>query len=196
MSPMADQKDTPPPDRQTRGGQPRSFSPVLPLMTYRKWLRVRIIMWAVAVSFVAAVAHAWSNWHQMGWPMKIGLSLFIPLFICTWSELKQLFESYGGYKRRWELENSDPPSGSAEAQLVDKINELLRLEWDPVGVKDAGAPSDEYLEYAREVRRLKRKGCQPSQLADYLCESARTWMGVLPDRIAAEKVAEKIHSLV
>jgi len=63
-------------------------------------------------------------------------------------------------------------------QITAKINEVLFEIWDPISIKDEGAPRDEYEGYAFAVLRLLTSGAKDSEITDYLGQVEQTRMGL------------------
>ena len=79
------------------------------------------------------------------------------------------------------------------------ITRLLFDEWDPIGVKDAGAPADHYGRYAQEIVERWRLSPNVDQLHKYLGEAFVRCLGepeVDPSRSlpVAMKIFEILNS--
>ncbi len=74
-----------------------------------------------------------------------------------------------------------------------ELRELLLSEWDPIHVRDADGPDDEYDGYLGQLGGLLRKGGDVGAVAEYLA-SAEHHMGfdTQPDQL--RKVAEHIRT--
>ena len=55
-----------------------------------------------------------------------------------------------------------------DKRLWREIGIVLFRDWDPIGVSDMGAPSDEYDSYVGGVYRLVTGGADPNELSRHL----------------------------
>jgi hypothetical protein len=72
-----------------------------------------------------------------------------------------------------------------------ELRELLLSEWDPIGVRDADGPDDEYDGYLGQLGGLLRQGLDVGTIAEYLA-SAEHHMGFDTQPDQPQKVAEHI----
>lgn len=49
-----------------------------------------------------------------------------------------------------------------------KIDEILRFDWNPIGLNNVDDPSDEYISYVSEIFRLKKSGASRKEIAKCL----------------------------
>ncbi len=61
---------------------------------------------------------------------------------------------------------------------LEKIKQLLWLEWDPIGVCSEDWPSDEYDSYAMQVFTMLKAGKGEVEIASYLVWAAAENMGL------------------
>jgi hypothetical protein len=79
--------------------------------------------------------------------------------------------------------------------LYNRIDEILWLDWDPIGVNDEAAARDEYHSYLPEVFRLVLEHAPVLEIATYLQSVANERMGFGSTIREHMAVAEKIHQL-
>jgi hypothetical protein len=62
------------------------------------------------------------------------------------------------------------------------VNRILFEHWDPLGVREAEGPEDEYLSYVPQLIGRVQQGASDAELAGYLAEVESRQMGlsVLP----------------
>ena|ERR1041384_5700832 len=65
-------------------------------------------------------------------------------------------------------------------QVQEWIADILRRDWDPVGIKDEPAAADEYDAYVGGVYRLIATGATPLALAEHLAKIEEERLG-FPD---------------
>jgi len=75
------------------------------------------------------------------------------------------------------------------------VNEILRREWDPIGVD--GLPEDEYESYAAAVYvAIMDHGATAREVADYLFRIETEHMGLsFRDRTCADQIAVRLIAL-
>lgn len=76
--------------------------------------------------------------------------------------------------------------------LYNKIDEILWLEWDPIGINDMEGPRDEYCGYIPELINLKMKNVKELEISNFLFEIETINMGLFGNKENCEKVAELI----
>lgn len=79
------------------------------------------------------------------------------------------------------------------SNLIDKINDILFYEWDPIGVAELGGEKDEYMSYAIEIANLISAQLTEIELASYL-EHCQKYMLIPPTPEENFKIAKKILS--
>jgi hypothetical protein len=62
--------------------------------------------------------------------------------------------------------------------LLQKVDEILFYEWDPIGVKGHLQARDEYGNYAGGICRMLQQGADEYKLARHLSALARDLMGL------------------
>jgi len=65
-----------------------------------------------------------------------------------------------------------------ETDQLTSLKRLLWEEWDPIGVRTLGGPSDEYDDYAGELLVLIRRGESLAAVERYLDWVTLEWMGL------------------
>ena len=78
--------------------------------------------------------------------------------------------------------------------LYEKIDEILWLEWDPIGVNEFEV-RDEYQSYTPAIYSLKKSGASIDIIADALHKIETNRMGLGGDIERCRKVAEKIQNI-
>jgi len=76
--------------------------------------------------------------------------------------------------------------------LISEVGEILRRDWDPIGL---AAPADEYDAYVGGVMRLIDERASPDRIAQYLRSVANTQMGIVGDDGRTWRAAEKLAAL-
>jgi hypothetical protein len=84
------------------------------------------------------------------------------------------------------------PSNSA---LSLKIAHILLHDWNPIGVREFGAPTDEYDSYVRIIETYVRGGDSVDVIAEALMDISREQMGLEGDPAQTRRAAEKLHQL-
>ena len=79
-------------------------------------------------------------------------------------------------------------------RLQAAVDTILWEDWDPIGVREMGGPSDEYQSYVPKVVALIASGASETELADHLDAIASDHIGI-DDRISAERAAKKLAML-
>ena len=74
-------------------------------------------------------------------------------------------------------------------QDLQRIRSVLRLEWDPIGVRDEPRAQDEYDMYAPKIAALLDGGARASDVAGHLLAIERDRMGLPGDPQVAARVA-------
>jgi hypothetical protein len=78
--------------------------------------------------------------------------------------------------------------------LYEKIDEILWLDWDPIGVNEFEV-RDEYQSYTPAIYDLKKSGASIDIIAAALYKIETNQMGVMGDMEGCRTVAEKIWNL-
>ncbi len=78
--------------------------------------------------------------------------------------------------------------------LRARVRSVLRDEWDPIGVKDVPAASDEYDEYVDAIVRKIVAGVSVDELSSYLMSIETELMGLNGDAVRARAVASRLLS--
>ena len=78
--------------------------------------------------------------------------------------------------------------------LYKSIDEILWLDWDPIGINKDGI-RDEYYGYLPQVFQLKISGASKSEIAKYLDGVVTERMGMESDIEFSEQIADKIIAL-
>jgi len=81
-----------------------------------------------------------------------------------------------------------------ELKLYKKIDDILYLEWDPIGISGL-APKDEYWSYLPLVFKLAMENTNPQPLADYLTKARTQTMGLSHSDWHDLEIAKKILNL-
>jgi hypothetical protein len=71
---------------------------------------------------------------------------------------------------------------------IGAIRQLLRTEWDPLGVGDEPGALDEYDSCAGRLFAMTRRGASAEELADFLACSETEMTGGAPDLPRANRV--------
>lgn len=79
-----------------------------------------------------------------------------------------------------------------EFLIYRKIDEILRFDWNPIGLNHIDDPRDEYKSYVPEIFHLKRTGAGKQEIANYLFEIETERMGVSGAMDACLIIANKI----
>jgi len=80
---------------------------------------------------------------------------------------------------------------------TEKISELLFEEWDPIGVKAAGAPPDHYKRYAKEIVARFGSGASQKDIQAYLQEAYLRCLGdPETDHSKSLRVSGKIREIL
>jgi len=81
-------------------------------------------------------------------------------------------------------------------EIQKAIGQILRREWDPIGVRDEPQAQDEYDRYVGGVYRLLASGATPQAVAEHLADVESGLMGFdHPSGRDLVPVAEKLCSL-
>ena len=83
---------------------------------------------------------------------------------------------------------------SEQLKLYKSIDEILWIDWDPIGVNKFGV-RDEYNGYLPQVYQLKISGSSKVEIAKYLYEMVTERMGMESTMEFNEQIAEKIVAL-
>jgi hypothetical protein len=77
------------------------------------------------------------------------------------------------------------------------VNRILLEQWDPLGIRAAEGPEDEYLSYVPQLIGRVQRGASDAELADYLGEVESRQMGlrVLPS-VRRTEIAARIRATV
>jgi len=76
--------------------------------------------------------------------------------------------------------------------LYNKIDEILWVDWDPIGIRDMGGPSDEYRGYVPQIFNLVIAGAGKEEIADKLLQLERDIISIEGPREYCLMVADKI----
>jgi hypothetical protein len=80
--------------------------------------------------------------------------------------------------------------------IVARVNAILLMAWDPIGIADVSAARDEYEMYASQIVRMLAKHATVRSLAAHLLAVETERMGLPGDRVRAEQAASKLRALV
>lgn len=80
-------------------------------------------------------------------------------------------------------------------ELSREIGQILREEWDPIGVTGIPEACDEYESYVADLMRLIAKGASQKDILNFLWWVETTHMGLVGNREKTEQIAEKLASL-
>jgi hypothetical protein len=70
------------------------------------------------------------------------------------------------------------PSREQRAEEIRRrIAEVLRRDWDPIGVRDEPAAQDEYDAYVGGIYRLLATGASARQIAEHLAQVEAKYLG-------------------
>lgn len=75
-------------------------------------------------------------------------------------------------------------------ELYKRVDEVLHYIWDPIGICDEPRARDEYYNYLPRVFSLLKSTENGHEITDYLVETERDTMGLVPSRDGAEKVTD------
>jgi hypothetical protein len=81
------------------------------------------------------------------------------------------------------------------SEIQQRIREILRRDWDPIGVADAPEARDEYDGYVGGVYRLLAEGASPRAVAEHLARIEGDQMGLPSSSDARLSVAMKLCAL-
>jgi hypothetical protein len=79
-----------------------------------------------------------------------------------------------------------------QLKLYKKIDEILWLYWDPIGVNDCEEARDEYHSYLPHIFRLAIEGADAYRISTSLINTIETNIGLGADKEHNLKTAEKI----
>jgi hypothetical protein len=77
-------------------------------------------------------------------------------------------------------------------RILQKINELLLKEWDPIGVAETPGAEDEYSQYAEFIHKIIQGSSSHRELFAYLWELETEHMGLKGNRIKTEDFAKML----
>ena len=83
----------------------------------------------------------------------------------------------------------------SRSPLPLKISHILFHDWDPIGVQELGAPTDEYDSYVRIIESYVRGGDSVETITEALMNISREQMGLEGDLAQTRLAAEKLHQL-
>ena len=69
------------------------------LLTYRKFIMIRIALWAYLILWVGIWIYALFFWKSLEWYYKGIVLIVLIFFVPSWSDLTQ---SYDDYRKEWE----------------------------------------------------------------------------------------------
>ncbi|HEY0667388.1 MAG TPA: hypothetical protein VGD22_04375 [Sphingobacteriaceae bacterium] len=75
------------------------------------------------------------------------------------------------------------------------MDDILWLDWDPIGVNEYEEARDEYYSYLPEVFRLKIENAEKETIAQYLYRIETQNMGLFGDIENCRRVADKIKEV-
>jgi len=78
----------------------------------------------------------------------------------------------------------------------EKVRQILLTDWDPIGVRDVPAASDEYNQYVAPIVKMAKTGKTILEVSEYLLEIETGAMGLKGNRGRARVAAEKIFHAV
>jgi hypothetical protein len=81
------------------------------------------------------------------------------------------------------------------SEIQHRIREILRRDWDPIGVADVPEAQDEYDGYVGGVYRLLAQGASPRAVAEHLARIEGDQMGLPSSFDARLDVATKLCAL-
>jgi hypothetical protein len=81
---------------------------------------------------------------------------------------------------------------AASRLLIRRIEDILRVEWDPIGVGDMPG---EYDGYVAAIARLVAAGASAETLVAHLLHSERDRMGLPGNEAVAARVSEHLLAL-
>lgn len=79
-----------------------------------------------------------------------------------------------------------------EFLIYRKIDEILRFDWNPIGLNHIDDPRDEYISYVPEIFHLKKTGAGKQEIAKYLFKIETERMGISGAMEACLIIANKI----
>jgi hypothetical protein len=85
----------------------------------------------------------------------------------------------------------DDLNAAKDFSLYKKINDILWLDWDPIGINDM-APRDEYQGYVPQFLKLKKAGADRQQIAKRLLALETEKMGMSGTLENCLRIADKI----
>ena len=88
----------------------------------------------------------------------------------------------------------DNLSAAKDFLLYKKIDDILWLDWDPIGVNDM-APRDEYQSYVPEILRLIKSKAEKKEIGNKIYELETETMGMNGDKGRCLSIADKILSI-
>ena len=88
------------------------------------------------------------------------------------------------------LKLQSPPRG------YEQIRELVRNEWDPIGVREIPGAEDEYDAYVPEIYSLLLKRASFKEVFSFLWQLETEHMGLPGDEIATKKFVQTLIALV
>ena len=80
------------------------------------------------------------------------------------------------------------------AQL-NNVRQILRQDWDPIGVGDDIDAKDEYDSYVFDIYQMLKDGKPADDLLNYLFWAEQERMGLTPNKEQAKKVVAKLITL-
>ena len=79
--------------------------------------------------------------------------------------------------------------------LQHRVRHILLHDWDPIGIKDAGGPDDEYDAYIGPLVSKISHAPMVDDIIRYLNLVERDTMGLLPNPERAHHIARKLIAL-
>ena len=82
-----------------------------------------------------------------------------------------------------------------QLEIYKRVDEILRSDWDPIGVHGIKEARDEYDGYLSQVFQMVLEGASTARIAQYLRHIVTERMGLTSSLSDHTAVAEKIHGL-
>ena len=79
-----------------------------------------------------------------------------------------------------------------QLELYQRLDEILWVDWDPIGVSEMAEARDEYYDYLPRVFHLALENADVSKLADYLFSIETEAMGLSGNMKHCVEIAELI----
>lgn len=79
--------------------------------------------------------------------------------------------------------------------LLEKIDQILWNDWDPIGVNDSEEATDEYSSYVPHLLKLKLEGADKQKITDHLHHIETVNIGLSGNKVHCKEIAQKIIDL-